>query len=350
MEYQYTNLHPFELSRLIARHLAGEMTSKERQHLDAWLDASERHRALFARVQDERFARERLEACEQADVERAIARFLASKHGIEERRKRRRAWRVTHVAGIAVLAVVGWWALERTGQPFPAEEKPSLLPSPATSITLTTTRGESVKLPSTLLPEQRVGTDLVLKQDSSGLVRLLPTGNDEGGDRYRTVSVPRGGEFRIVLDDGTRVWVNAETQFSFPLEFTGRERRVMLEGEAYFEVAKDEARVFIVETPLVEVRARGTEFNLSTGERRGRTVATLEEGEIDFRVLATREEIAMRAGEQVVLTDEGWKKREVVASFYASWREGRLSFFSELLEDMLEVIARWYNVEVIFVN
>jgi ferric-dicitrate binding protein FerR (iron transport regulator) len=221
----------------------------------------------------------------------------------------------------------------------------------AGNITLTTASGEPVALPVSLPPEQRVGTDLLLVQDS-GMARLLPVarGGAGGEEPYRVVTVPRGGEFKIMLEDGTKVWVNAETRFSFPPEFTGERRVVRLEGEAYFEVARDPAREFLVETPRATVAVYGTSFNLSTDTRRERTVATLVSGAIGFRVHATGEEIPARPGEQVILSGETWSTREVNTRYYTSWREGWLSFSSERLEDMLDVVARWYNVEVVFIN
>ncbi|MDR0543895.1 MAG: FecR domain-containing protein [Odoribacteraceae bacterium] len=332
----------FDLSLIIARHLAGEMTDEEREQLNAWLAESAHHRELLERVRDERLTREKLLAYERADVEEALARFLA------EKRKRSMRRRLTRYAGVAALPVIAaaWWLSSRPVAEAPAVDEP-LLPRLASSITLTAPGGKYIELPAALPPEQRIGADLVLKQEA-GMARIVPVTGDR--EEYRTISVPRGGEFRIMLGDGTKVWVNAETKFSFPLEFAGGERRVMLEGEAYFEVARDSGRAFAVETPLATVTVRGTSFNLSSDARRARTVATLVEGAVDFTVRETGEQVPMRAGEQVVLTGEGWDKREVEPSLYTSWREGWLNFSSERLEEMLEVIARWYNAEVLFVN
>ncbi|MDR2131192.1 MAG: DUF4974 domain-containing protein [Odoribacteraceae bacterium] len=343
----------FELSRLITRHLAGELSDEERQCLEAWLAESKRHREFFDHVRSERVLWEKLQAYEQIDVEQALAGFLAEKRK-RERIKRYPLFRFARYAGIVLLPLlaVGWWLFGRVGGlPSPAEQDGALLPRQLSHITLSTLSGESIDLPSSLPSEQHIEPDLVLKQDS-GLVRLLPVVRDgvPREESYRTVSVPSGGEFKIMLEDGTKVWLNAETKFSFPLEFIGERRRVVLEGEAYFEVAPDAGRSFVVETSCATVTVYGTSFNLSTDARRARTVATLVSGSVGFRVHATEEEIAMSPGEQVVLTGAGWNKREVIPSFYTSWREGWLNFFSERLEDMLAVIARWYNVEVIFVN
>jgi ferric-dicitrate binding protein FerR (iron transport regulator) len=336
----------FELSRVIANHLAGETTIEERRVLDAWLAESPRHAALLARLGDEQVTREKLLVHERVDVEQALARFLVEKRA---RARRRRVTRLARRAGILLLPAlaVAWWMLGREEPPRDTGDEP-LLPRLESSITLTTATGERVELPATLPAEQQIGNHLLLRQDS-GMTRVIPVAR-AADDAYRVITVPRGGEFRILLDDGTRVWINAGTTFSFPLEFTGTTRRVTLDGEAYFEVARDAGREFLVETPGAVVTARGTAFNLSTDAARERTVATLVEGAVDFLVRETGEEIAMLPGEQVVLRGEGWEKRAVNASLYTSWRDGWLSFSSERLEEMLAVVSRWYNVEIVFVN
>ncbi|MDR2413442.1 MAG: FecR family protein [Odoribacteraceae bacterium] len=337
----------FELSRVIARHLAGEITDDERQYLDSWLAASSRHRELLERVRDEQLAREKLLVYERVDVEEALSRFLVEKHA---RSRRARFARFTRYAGSVALVVALaaiWLGRDREVAPVVDDDGP-LLPLLASRVTLTTASGELLELPTTLSPEQQIGAGHLLKQDS-GLTRILPVTRDESAS-YRVITVPRGGEFKILLGDGTKVWINAETKFFFPLEFTGDERRVKLEGEAYFEVAGDPSRAFIVETPRASVTVRGTSFNLSSGDWHGRTVATLVSGSVAFRVKESGEEIPMRPGEQVALSGDRWDKREVIPSFYTSWREGWLSFSSARLEEMLDAVSRWYNVEIIFVR
>lgn len=80
---------------------------------------------------------------------------------------------------------------------------------------------------------------------------------------FNTLMIPGGGEFQLVLADGTRVWLNAQTEFRYPVNFTGDSRQVYLNGEAYFEVVKDERRPFIVRTEAVDIRVLGTCFNVN---------------------------------------------------------------------------------------
>ncbi|MDR1414581.1 MAG: DUF4974 domain-containing protein [Odoribacteraceae bacterium] len=376
----------FELSEIIVRYLAGELTDCDRLRLEAWLEESPAHRELFLRVQDDQALREKRLDYRRVDVAGALEKFLREKKrrerieqqeerieqqkGIQQEKRieqekiarrgeRRRETSILRpglrrwgrVAGVLVLAVGAWWLLGERGN-VPAEEEKETKQEMAAGVTLSTGAGEAIELTSAPGEERRIAPDLLFRQDS-GVARLMLAGeNTKNGEEeiFRTVSVPRGGEFKIMLEDGTMVWVNAETRLSFPLAFTGEHRLVRLEGEAYFEVARAGGKEFHVETPGATVVARGTSFNVSTHAPRALTVATLVTGSVGFQVRVSGEEVPMSPGEQVVLDGDGWSKRVVNPLYFTSWREGWLSFESARLEDVLEVVARWYNVDVLFAN
>ena len=161
--------------------------------------------------------------------------------------------------------------------------------------------------------------------------------------------IPRGGEYTLVLADGTVVFLNAETELRYPARFSGESRTVYLHGEAYFSVTKDSARAFIVQVGGVDVKVYGTEFCVNThGE--GQVETVLVNGSVGMKTAG--EEIVLRPGEKGTFLGEG-KRIQVEAVDvlpYVSWRTGDFIFRDESLETIMDKLARWYNLEVFFRN
>ena len=160
---------------------------------------------------------------------------------------------------------------------------------------------------------------------------------------YNRVATPRGGEFRITLADGTQVWLNAESELSYPVAFAGGRREVELRGEAYFEVARDAARPFIVKTAAMDVRVLGTSFNVCAYPEE-QAQATLVEGSV--AVDDGREERVLEPGEQLSRDVDGTVAvRKVDTEAYGEWRNRRFVFEDDLLGTVLGKLERWYDVE-----
>jgi ferric-dicitrate binding protein FerR (iron transport regulator) len=160
--------------------------------------------------------------------------------------------------------------------------------------------------------------------------------------------IPRGGEYRLELCDGTRVWLNSGSRLDYPSFFTGEERVVWLSGEAYFEVSPGD-RPFVVTTSRASTRAYGTSFNVTAyaGEEVQRT--TLLSGRVG--VVAGGREYALAPGQQAgVRGDDSVEVRDVEACLYCSWHKGALLFEGESLEEIMARLARWYDVEVVFLD
>ena len=164
-----------------------------------------------------------------------------------------------------------------------------------------------------------------------------------------SLTVPRGQTFKIILADGTEVYMNTDSRLVYPDRFTGKERCVYLEGEAYFKVAKDKEHPFIVRTRTLQTRVLGTEFNVSSYADSD-TQVTLIEGSVevsDGRRTTTR----IRPGEQASLhTDGNFSVQKVDVSSYVHWKEGYFYYDDVTLLDILKDLGRWYNVSVVVCN
>lgn len=163
---------------------------------------------------------------------------------------------------------------------------------------------------------------------------------------YNTLKIPRGGAYSLQLSDGTKVMLNSDSRLKFPQSFSGDTREVYLEGEGFFQVAKDAAKPFIVHCEKYAVRVLGTTFNISAYRNDEVSMTTLVEGRVNIECGNTV--VALTPGLMAVVADSKVTTREVNVESYISWTRDQFSFSEERLEDLLKKISRWYDVEFVF--
>ncbi|RKD90666.1 FecR family protein [Mangrovibacterium diazotrophicum] len=164
------------------------------------------------------------------------------------------------------------------------------------------------------------------------------------------IFVPQGERSEIVLYDGTKVWLNSGTRFRFPTSFSKNERRIFLDGEAFFDVTrKDNGKPFIVSTPgKVDIKVLGTRFNVNAYAEDKNVTATLEDGEILAVNNVTHEEADLLPGDQLsmdISTGES-TQRKVDTDLYTSWKENLLRFQDASFEEVVKKMERWYDVDI----
>jgi len=173
----------------------------------------------------------------------------------------------------------------------------------------------------------------------------------------RVVKVPRGKQSSFKLPDGTLVWLNAGSTISYPALFTGKQRIVFLTGEAYFEVVKvvlpasNGLRVpFVVKTEKQEIEVLGTHFNVSAYPDDHRVKTVLLEGSIKITPTPGGNAVTLKPNQQSVLTGSHMDVTAVDPELATAWKNGDFSFRKEQLGDIMQVLARWYDIEVVFEN
>ncbi len=165
-----------------------------------------------------------------------------------------------------------------------------------------------------------------------------------------TLSTPRGADFKVVLADGTEVWLNAESRLEYPAQFVGKERLVSLRGEAYFKVVKDAEHPFIIQTDDMKTRVLGTEFNVRNYSVTDSHV-TLIEGSVEVCNNKGGDYIRITPGEDAHLQPDGaFALTEVDVDAYVYWKEGFFYFDNVSLLDIMQSLGRWYNVTILFEN
>jgi len=160
------------------------------------------------------------------------------------------------------------------------------------------------------------------------------------------VSIPRGQTYQITLNDGTEVWLNAGSRLSFPSSFIGDSRVVTLDGEAYFKVARDEKRPFIVSTSQIATHVLGTEFNMKAYEGLESHV-TLVKGAVKVEIKDSQKEVLLYPGEDIACLHDGTcQVRQVDTTRYAQWLDGYFYFDDVCLKDILKELGYWYNLTI----
>lgn len=170
--------------------------------------------------------------------------------------------------------------------------------------------------------------------------------NTDSVVEYHTLKVPSGADYYVQLGDGTKIWLNCESTLRYPVNFSKNERKVFLDGEAYFEVKKSERWPFIVTTDKMDVRVTGTTFNVKSYAHEAVIHTTLVEGIVFVN------EQRLHPAQQFVMNKETQEIdiKNVDTEIYTGWVEGMFVFKNQRLENVMSDLARWYKVEVFYMN
>ncbi len=331
--------HDFEIAELIARHITGQATPEQSRALEEWRGRSAANEALY----------ERLTAGENMRGLDAMAKKYDRAEGWENVRGRigapvrkigRRLWiAAVSAAAAVVVAIVAIPVLtEMTGGREQAESiRPGgfgarlILPD-GTVVELDQNNEEAMGRNGIVVADKTINYD----PDALGAI---------GADYFHTLETPHGGECRVVLGDGTTVWLNSMTTMRYPARFADDVRRVELSGEAYFEVAHGEIP-FVVSTAEMDVRVHGTSFNVSAYGDSPRVEAVLVSGSVSVST-AAGSEVVLEPSEMARLekAENSLIVMEVDPELYTSWKDGLLKFRDCRLEEIMQILGRWYDIE-----
>ncbi len=342
-EFEDMNLRErLELTKCIAHWMVGTATEKEKHLIDKWIeedpDNQNKMEALCRRAAEEGKA-----DCPDLEFH---WRDFENRVGYRKIGWRHYGW----VAAILILPVCItcylYYQLRKETVPVIPVAEEVIVPGMNKAL-LIMADGKTVDLEKATdgsLQEQNgtrilmSGEQLQYKTDSARTDSMV----------YNILVVPVGGEYSIVLSDGSQVWLNAGSKLRYPVVFADSLRQVELVGEGYFEVCKSTERPFVVKVADAEVKALGTGFNVSAYENV--LTATLVEGKI---VVAKKDDLVVLQPNQQACWSEAeqcFAVRKVEARNYALWKEGVFWFSDSDLETILKRLARWYDLEVEFVQ
>ncbi len=334
-----------EIPSLLSKALLGMLSEEEKRALQQWREESPENEQLYGSVMNTGYIVQKSREVANVDIVNGYMNVLQKrKRNVRVRRIRRI---VSVAAGVVLplLAVVLWYG---------TRQKSDVPEQVASVIRHGEVKAELVLADGTTRILSSGVTDSLFVQQGASIV-VQDQGVSYQGDssvveeRYNTLRVPRGGEYSITLSDGTIVYLNAESQLRYPVKFVGEDRRVYLSGEAYFDVVHDKAHPFVVDVKNSTVRVLGTSFDVRAYADEDEVLTTLVQGSVRFS--AGKESVILEPGEQVVLDKSGrLETREVDTYLYTAWKDGVFAFKRQRLEEIMKVVARWYDVNVFWEN
>ena len=342
----------YEIARLISARVSETITPEELEKFNAWLDEDERHRKRFRRIQ------ERLEKGEKNTIFRKSEEILKDmekvKSELPEARlillKKYRILRYTAVAALVMGVAVTWmwqpWKKQQT-EMLQLVKQEAISPGSSKAI-LTLGNGEQVSLED--VAGDSLQKDGVLIRKRRGELRYEKAAGQIRPEEisFNTITIPRGGEYKLTLADGTQVWLNSATELRYPVKFAGNSRQVFLKGEAYFEVVADRERPFTVKVSGINVNVLGTGFNVMAYPDDTESAVTLVHGKVG--VASDKQQVVLEPDEQYVcqLADHRGTVRKVDVTQYIGWKEGILNFDNMPLDELTHKLSRWYDVDFFF--
>ena len=331
-------------AKLIYRKIKGKLSAVEEERFDAWLKEGWEHREYYERMQ-RIYQEENMQEVAVGKIQDAWEMFEKRVQGRwRVERKRRWMWGMSVAASVVIVLCLIMYYQVNTRKDMNIAVQ-NIVPGQYNAI-LEMADGSTYHL-----GEQ---TGRLIKIDST-LVSYLPVSNKQEIPQeivYNKLSVPRGGEYRIELEDGTKVWMNSESCLRYPVAFFNDMREVYLEGEAYFEVQRDVDRPFIVHSGEQKVTVLGTSFGISCYASEVNDYTTLVSGKVKVDFERRKQSFVLEPGMQVVYnkeSDVATEKKVDVAEFVA-WKNGKYVFKQKRLVDILSTLSRWYDFEVFYRN
>lgn len=334
----------------IAAHIHGEkVTEQEQEGLQEWLEADPENRKIYHRLNT--FYRENA-SCGRVDPDIAWEnnrRRLGQKRKTTQRLFiRNLSWAASVILVISVGTLLFYrFAGDRVIQQPVVAVKNEIQPG-SPKATLTLASGETVNLREAEMTIRQKQS--MIRNENYVLEYTAAEQTENSPVEYNMLDIPRGGEYTLKLEDGTQVWLNADTRLRYPVAFGSKERRVYLEGEAYFQVRKDASRPFIVCADGVDVTALGTEFNVSCGKN-AKVFTTLVQGVVNVRTQQGTNRI-LKPSEQAICDEDRAtvEVRKVKTALYTSWKDGYYAFEQQPLEEIMNTLLRWYDIHVFFTD
>ncbi len=179
--------------------------------------------------------------------------------------------------------------------------------------------------------------------------RFVDTLRDRQAVAFNEITIPYGERSVIALYDGTKVWLNSGTKLRFPTSFSSNERRIFLDGEAYFDVSKKiDGQPFVVSTPSMDIQVFGTQFNVNAYVDDNQVTVTLEEGKIVATNNQTKMKTELQPGDQLSLNvSTGQENKRIVdTELFTSWKENLLRFQDATFTEVIQKMERWYDVKI----
>ncbi|WP_353138775.1 FecR domain-containing protein [Pseudopedobacter sp.] len=350
----------FKISELVVKHIREELSVDERQQLENWLNSDVGNKALLDKLVDEQKLKIEAEYFfGKNNKEQAWQNIIERKEQVD--RYKPSYWLITKYAAAVAFIVLSVMAVLKfrlssvdtgSGEKSLAKVEPAEIYPGGNKAVLTLADGSHIVLDSLANGNVAEQYGSIIKKTKEGQIiydlSSLSSKKTNNEIVYNIISTPKGGEYQLILPDGTKVWLNSMSSLRFPVTFSGKERRVELIGEGYFEVAKDKTKPFYVKAKDMEIRVLGTHFNISSFADESQIKTTLLEGSV--KINRGNKEAILTPGQEAVAYNgkSGFTTQDADIEQTMAWRNGYFLFRDESIESLMRRISRWYNVEIAY--
>lgn len=333
---------------LLFKRITGNITEEEELQLEEWRVENESHQQLYDRLLDIQTLEREYKRRKVIDVQRPMAEMRRRIKADTGKLYGLNRTRLAVAASIAILICIS------TVQFFLYfTDKPSSFEQTRTELAIAGIKPGATKAVLTM-PD---GSEVTLGGDDASNKKTIEK-NLVRSPKVQAVAklnlkVPRGGEFKIVLEDSTEVWLNAESKLIYPEKFSSNERKVTITGEAYLKVSHDANRPFFVETDGQIVRVHGTEFNIRSYNEDEQVYTTLVTGSISLtKANESSGELMLTPGHQSLFSKVNAEAfvKPIDVDVVTSWRRGRFVFEEQNLKQIMQDLSRWYSFDYQFEN
>ncbi len=340
----------FQLARIIAASLRGKANDEEQRTLREWLSVSTRNKKIYDGFKDGKRLEQKIVESRQINWEKDYQQFITKR---QRTRKNRRMKTIIRYAAILTLPIVAAsiFLLQKNDRQAIVSISEVIKPGEHKAV-LITGGGDRITLSDSTLSPIQEQNGMIVNVMNNKVFYTLPEDSlcTQESPIFNTLQIPRGGEYFLTLADGTEVWLNAETEIRYPVQFTGNKRVVYLDGEAYFTVAPDKKKPFTVVSTHASVSVLGTQFNFRAYPDEQDVQTTLVSGSVIMQSEKYKQQIKLVPGEQGVLEKRSANltKQEVNTYLYTAWKDGRFAFRDARLEDLFNILARWYDLSIFY--
>lgn len=341
--------NPFEFAKELLRYTRGELSKEEEKGIEQVLLEVKGMNTLVEELKDKNRIEHEMHIIAKFDTERALSKLKNRKQV-----KRRGILSWIAAASVVVIGGVSAWILLSQEPDVDNLSVTEKFESGKAIVTLEMASGLKYRLDtlSSVVRNNRVN---VAFDNNDGVLKIKEQDSLADGATkeigYNTVNVPYGGTYTVELCDGTKVYLNSGTTLEFPSRFDGKVRSVILKGEAYFDVARNVSKPFVVEVNEMKVKVLGTSFNVKSYVDEPGVYTTLVEGSVAI-LRDGQPEKKIKPGEQAYY-NKGvgtLSIAEVDVNEFTSWKDGVFYFKDIALEEILRIVSRWYDLEVFYMN
>lgn len=341
------------IPRLLANFIMNKQSDQENKELDEWLQ-SKSNQSLFDRLSDKNKILKKSFDYDQYEVDKAWNKFEKKLDAKFEKKINKKAsfnyrtW-LAYASVIVLPIALALFVYIEAPKYSDLVVQQQIIPPGESNAIIYLADGSHVNLKNDTSSVIKGKDNLVVEKENNVLKVNADNLKTQDLSRMNKIVTPVSGEYQLVLPDGTKVWLNADSYLEFPSKFSSKYRKVIAKGELYFDVASNKDWPFIVESNGMELKVLGTEFNLRSYTDEENIVSTLVEGSVEIRN-TKGDALLLSPGRKAILnrTDLSMSEDKADIKAITAWKNGKFIFEDERIEEIMHYMSRWYEINVFF--